>query len=316
MLVPNRHESLEDYRYGFNGMEKDDELKGEGNSYDYGARMLDSRVGRFLSLDPLENVFPFVSPYVYALNNPIYIIDFDGKKPDPIIIKYIQIALNNMPKIKANKEFQDLRLKVYGESKYTNRVAATLNDKKYLYKKSTKGILKNNKHEGETTLDFYGMKLNVNYSLFVRDDLDKFSILEFDWKGNKEGPYLYGGGKDTDSESGYYLEMNNSISSGDIRLLTVQFDDFESMEKAKYLYSNEYKKELEKLLNTDPLIKEYVAFTEYYQKEVMSSFEKSIANPKNEKVQKEYSRILEVYKKKYAEFEKKRKIASKLNKKG
>ncbi|MGM0613621.1 MAG: hypothetical protein ACQESM_08945, partial [Bacteroidota bacterium] len=27
------------YRFGFNGMEKDDEVKGGGNSYDFGARL-------------------------------------------------------------------------------------------------------------------------------------------------------------------------------------------------------------------------------------------------------------------------------------
>ena len=48
MLMPERQYSLgnEDYRYGFNGMEKDSELKGSGNSYDFGARMSDSRLGR------------------------------------------------------------------------------------------------------------------------------------------------------------------------------------------------------------------------------------------------------------------------------
>ena len=52
MLVPNRHGSSTAYRYGFNGMEKDDELKGEGNSLNYTFRMHDSRVGRFFALDP------------------------------------------------------------------------------------------------------------------------------------------------------------------------------------------------------------------------------------------------------------------------
>ena len=46
MLLPNRHGSTDSYRYGFNGMEKDDKVKGEGNSYDFGARMYDSRIGR------------------------------------------------------------------------------------------------------------------------------------------------------------------------------------------------------------------------------------------------------------------------------
>lgn len=52
MVMPNRNFSDEGYRYGFQGQEKDDEIKGEGNSYDFGARMYDPRVGRCLSYDP------------------------------------------------------------------------------------------------------------------------------------------------------------------------------------------------------------------------------------------------------------------------
>ncbi len=53
-------------------MEKDDELKGTGNSYDFGARMLDPRVGRFFRLDPKFNDYTSLSPYVYSANNPIF----------------------------------------------------------------------------------------------------------------------------------------------------------------------------------------------------------------------------------------------------
>ncbi len=49
--MPRRSFSSSSYRYGFNGKEKDDEVKGEGNSLDFGARMYDSRLGRFLSID-------------------------------------------------------------------------------------------------------------------------------------------------------------------------------------------------------------------------------------------------------------------------
>jgi RHS repeat-associated protein len=83
MLVPNRHKSSADYRYGFNGKEKDDELKGEGNSYDFGARMLDPRIGRWFARDPLESKYPSFSTYNYALNNPIYFIDPDGMAAYP-----------------------------------------------------------------------------------------------------------------------------------------------------------------------------------------------------------------------------------------
>ena len=66
------------YRYGFNGMEKDDEVKGKGKSYDFGARMYDSRLGRFLSVDPLASNFSFKSPYDFAENDVIRCIDLDG----------------------------------------------------------------------------------------------------------------------------------------------------------------------------------------------------------------------------------------------
>ena len=70
----------EKYRYGFNGKLKDNEWAGVGNSYDYGARMEDSRIGRFRSIDPLTKKFPMLSPYQFASNTPIQAIDLDGKE--------------------------------------------------------------------------------------------------------------------------------------------------------------------------------------------------------------------------------------------
>jgi RHS repeat-associated protein len=63
MLVPNKHGTSCDYRFGFNGMQKDDELKGEGNSLNYTFRMHDPRVGRFFSVDPLFKDYPQLTPY-------------------------------------------------------------------------------------------------------------------------------------------------------------------------------------------------------------------------------------------------------------
>jgi RHS repeat-associated protein len=70
--MPNRHESSDKYRYGFNGMEKDDEVKGgDGNSIDFGIRMYDPRIGRLKSVDPNAKNLPSFSPYQYSRNNPI-----------------------------------------------------------------------------------------------------------------------------------------------------------------------------------------------------------------------------------------------------
>lgn len=79
--MPGRAFSGSTYRYGFNGMEQDDEVKAQGNSYDFGARFHDPRVGRFLSLDPKADAFTALSPYAYAANSPVSCIDENGEGP-------------------------------------------------------------------------------------------------------------------------------------------------------------------------------------------------------------------------------------------
>ena len=84
MQMPGRHweaDSTDGYRFGFNGMEKDNSLKGPGNSYNFGARIYDSRLGIWLSVDPKFKKFPQFSPYIYSINNPVYFIDSEGEAP-------------------------------------------------------------------------------------------------------------------------------------------------------------------------------------------------------------------------------------------
>lgn len=78
MLMPGRSFRSDEYRYGFQGQEKDDEVKGNGNQYDYGFRIYDPRIAKFLSRDPLFKSYPFYTPYQYAANTPIWAIDLDG----------------------------------------------------------------------------------------------------------------------------------------------------------------------------------------------------------------------------------------------
>ncbi|HLP13531.1 MAG TPA: hypothetical protein VK177_16465 [Flavobacteriales bacterium] len=83
-----------DYRYAFNGQEHDDEIKGEGNSYDFGARLMDSRLGRWLTIDKEYKQYPGHSNFSFGFNNPIYFIDYDGRiiwdpiKNEEIIVTY------------------------------------------------------------------------------------------------------------------------------------------------------------------------------------------------------------------------------------
>lgn len=85
MLQPGRHANTGNYRYGFNGKELDNEIKGDGAQYDYGFRIYDPRVGKFLSKDPLFKTYPWFTPYQFAGNSPIWAIDLDGLESKIVI---------------------------------------------------------------------------------------------------------------------------------------------------------------------------------------------------------------------------------------
>jgi hypothetical protein len=67
-----------DYRYGFQGQEKDDEIKGKGNSLSFKFRFHDSRLGRFFSIDPLYSSYPHNSPYAFSENRVIDSRELEG----------------------------------------------------------------------------------------------------------------------------------------------------------------------------------------------------------------------------------------------
>jgi len=73
------------YRFGFNGMEKDDEVKGSGNSLTTFFRQYDTRIGVWFSVDPKATWFPWISPYSTFNNNPIFFCDPIGDYPPPTV---------------------------------------------------------------------------------------------------------------------------------------------------------------------------------------------------------------------------------------
>ena len=70
--------SSDGYRYGFQGQEMDDEIKGEGNSVNYKFRMQDPRLGRFFAVDPLAGEYAHNSPYAFSENVVISHVELEG----------------------------------------------------------------------------------------------------------------------------------------------------------------------------------------------------------------------------------------------
>ncbi len=84
MIMPGRNFNSSEYRFGFQGQEKDDELKGVGNSISFKYRIHDPRLGRFLSIDPLYKEYSFQSPYVFSQNRVIDCIELEGLEAWPV----------------------------------------------------------------------------------------------------------------------------------------------------------------------------------------------------------------------------------------
>ncbi|MES2733636.1 MAG: RHS repeat-associated core domain-containing protein [Bacteroidota bacterium] len=69
---------MSSYWYGFNGKEMDKDLGGGKVNYDYGFRIYNPELGKFLSVDPLTKEYAELTPYQFASNTPIEAIDLDG----------------------------------------------------------------------------------------------------------------------------------------------------------------------------------------------------------------------------------------------
>jgi RHS repeat-associated protein len=81
--MPERNSNPGNYRYGFNGKEKDQ----ESGTQDYGMRIYNPSLGKFLSVDPLSMEFPWNSTYAFAENTPIQATDLDGAEKHYATIK-------------------------------------------------------------------------------------------------------------------------------------------------------------------------------------------------------------------------------------
>ena len=148
------------YRYGFNGKENDSEVKGEGNQQDYGMRIYDTRLGRFLSRDPLSASYPYYSPYHFAGNTPIQAIDLDGEEP----VGYSTSARFKHPgrewirtvddsKVGSNVQGQWFKMQI------KDAVAAQWT----VFRKETQEIASyGGYHKLETRVDFYYLDNSVN----------------------------------------------------------------------------------------------------------------------------------------------------------
>ena len=115
-------------RFRFTGKERDAET-----GYDYfGARYYSSSLGIWLSVDPMSDKYPNLSPYVYCADNPMRLVDLEGCEWDPAAIKYVEKYkeevnlrigyINNLREKNKSTKLLDLQFDEY------NKILGELND--------------------------------------------------------------------------------------------------------------------------------------------------------------------------------------------
>lgn len=166
---------MKGYRFGFNGKERDDEVKGSGNSLDFGARIYDSRLGRWLSTDPEEKNFPSFSPYVSFNNNPIFNVDENGRTGKAYLTKKINkktgrpflIIVTNVYLYRQGQEYKNCIMADL-ESKYNrngNYFTYKKNGKVYDVKFKFKVVARD-----ENTLEEDIKKAKIEDNFYIIDD--------------------------------------------------------------------------------------------------------------------------------------------------
>ena len=83
MTEPGRSWNAGDYRFGYTGHEKEEDLASGVYTTEY--RLLDTRLGRWLCVDPLYMKYPGMSSYNYCGGNPLVLVDNDGRE---IVLKH------------------------------------------------------------------------------------------------------------------------------------------------------------------------------------------------------------------------------------
>jgi RHS repeat-associated protein len=110
MLMPGRVENSAEYRYSFQGQEKDDEIKGQGNSISFKYRIHDPRVSRFFAVDPLTAKYPHNSPYAFSENRVIDHIELEGlEKAKPTLLDNSMITEPEIEKLTTDDILEEVK---------------------------------------------------------------------------------------------------------------------------------------------------------------------------------------------------------------
>lgn len=121
-----RSVASEKYRFGFNGKENDTDFGNKQVIQDYGFRVYNPSIGKFLSTDPLAKSYSWYTPYQFAGNKPIWVSNLDALEEkietvfDTESFKaQLKVSSENLISFNFNYAiFSDATLHTYGTEKF------------------------------------------------------------------------------------------------------------------------------------------------------------------------------------------------------
>ena len=136
-FVDQRSSTFDGARFTFSAKEKDAET---GYSY-FGSRYYNSDLSIWLSVDPMSDKYPSLSPYVYCANNPIKLVDPNGEEVEyNSFVDRVIVGLLKIFDVDFRKQFKELKN----------------SEETYVFNKNAAGI-------NELSTD--GKKVYINYSM-------------------------------------------------------------------------------------------------------------------------------------------------------
>jgi len=238
MLEPGRQKRLNTvdaggYRFGFNSMEKDDEISGTGNSYTAEYWQYDARLGRRWNIDPKPN--PSISNYACFADNPIMFSDPLG---DTVVNPYQE----------GTKEYQKVQHAIDVVKRTNTNLYETLHKNEINYEIWLPSLKSKTSSNDVDRSDETGTITDIN----MNRQLTKTTEQGF-YKPDMKGPISL---KDKDSdpynESGYTIPVYDYETSTmvDKSLSSEEANNYITLESTQIIELNKYlgKKRMAKVL--------------------------------------------------------------------
>jgi RHS repeat-associated protein len=204
MVMPARSfTASSDYRFGFNGKEKDKNMSSL-TAYDYGFRIYNPAIGKFLSVDPLTKQYPYYTPYQFAGNMPIWAIDLDGLEQK---ISTNVVLLKPVISIMTDQEMRRLT------AQHNN--PSSLNHPKELSNVNTSNVTSKRLHSDASQV-FIGVasqgSIGLDQNPTVSVKKETFKNIETIEDLGKDGKYL----KTEYESTTIFVDIHKGFLSGDI----------------------------------------------------------------------------------------------------